>query len=101
MGLHALSKIILEIDSAATVGALTKDQPARSRLWWIHEEGKEILHKLQDSKVSHVNREGNIVSIAIAKCARGGVSAIFDSHVPHVIRELVLQECNSSMNPSI
>jgi hypothetical protein len=47
-------KIILEIDSAATLSALTKDQPDRSRLWWIHEEGKEILHKLQDSKVSDV-----------------------------------------------
>jgi hypothetical protein len=93
--------LTLVIDSATTIGALTKDQLDRSRLWWIHEEAKEILHKLQNSKVSHMNREGNKVVDALAKSARGGASAFFGSSIPHEIRELVLQDCNSSMNPSI
>jgi ribonuclease HI len=85
-------KVILELDCANAVKALSSREPDRSILWHTYDQTKELLKGFSSYRVIHVRRESNRVADKLAMIARSAGSCIWSDKLPDVIQDYVNQD---------
>ena len=101
------TKAIVETDSSSLAAALKCTEQNKSRLWFIIDEAKGLLSKLQGVVVTHTRRHANQVADALAKLAYSAGDVTMQRSFPAKISELVFfgrygvqpHECISSLSP--